>query len=245
MKILKIIFIFLPLLAFCNNTFKDKLNLLQDGDYTVVLEKKIFYLYVVTKKENSNIYLDEMTILKDDAKDIKSFKNWAEKDLKKCSSHITYLIDLKNNKITDCYSRTRKTKIKIQNSDLFLTTLMKLYLKKIPDEKRQRIGSPPLNDEMDRRKIWYPPVKIDGILNKNLKLDSFETFWPKDKSDLSEQNVNLYFDMENKFGFPYWIQINTTNFRVIFQVVDSGKNLKILKNFSQSTDNIKPKDLEN
>jgi hypothetical protein len=221
-----LIILFIPFFVF-GNTFKDKLQNAKVGSYIITYQNKTYSLLVVDKVSANQITISEINFIKSKFKEIKSWKKWLDNGAQGNQSYISYTIDLEKNKIIDCYSHLRKAKLSINNDALPLSKLLTMPLTRIKNEDRRKIGPSPRFGEMDTRKIWSPPMIINGEKIKNANFDAFETFFPEDNSELSGKNIHLYFDKENKFPFPFWIQINTDHLKVVLQVIDSGNDLII------------------
>jgi len=134
-------------------------------------------------------------------------------------------IDLNSGQILECYSFSRSAWMHLSQKESLIATLTHLPLKQVALEKRRRIGPPPMSGEPDYRKIWNPPLIVEGEKQENAQFDVFETTWPADGTDLSGKEVSLYFDKEKKFPLPFWIQVETSHLIGSLRTIDSGTNL--------------------
>jgi hypothetical protein len=235
----KYFFLFLFFLFLNNNTLsanltlKDKIKKATQGDFVVTYKNKTYTLLLVQKSNAESIILSEISIPKNKITFKKNFswKKWIDEDAPNNISFHIYEVDLNKNKIVKCFSISQNKWIFL--SDSFFYKLLSLPLKKLSLEKRKKIGPEPLNEEMDKRTIWSPPMIIDKKKRKKAKFDVFRTKWPKDASSLSSKVIYLYFDAQSDFPFPFWIELSTGNFDIMLKVVDSGKGLTLKKNFEE------------
>lgn len=215
-------------------TIKNRLEKAETGDYMVTISGKTYFLLLIEKKNEESIIISEIAIENEKIKKNFSWEEWIKKNSPYNLSWHVYEIDLKNEKLKKCLSINDN---KIINNDPLILKLLKIPLSIISKEDRKKIGSPPLNNEKDRRSIWNPPMYVEQKKIKNAEFTVYKAKWPKDHSSLSGKIINIYFDKEEKFPFPFWIEITTNHLDIILKTIDSGKNVKIpkrtfLKNFS-------------
>jgi hypothetical protein len=134
-------------------------------------------------------------------------------------------INLQEREIIEAYSFTKAAWISTSTKDNFLANLLNLSLALIPNENLRRIGPAPLDGEPDRRKIWTPPLFVDGKQIKPVSFHAYETVWPQDGSEMSGKTMHLYFDKETLSPFPYWIQVDAGQITASLRAVDSGHHL--------------------
>ena len=178
-KILAILFLS-PLLIFCI-TLKDKLLQAETQDFIVTSLDKNYTILAIKKKTNDFLVIDEICIpqnrianldlKKIDFREILKISKNEDENL--YSSYITYLIDIKNDKLVNSYSYTRDAYLS-NGSNFFMHKLFSLKMNFIKEENRRKIGPKPMGDEMDTRKLWSPMVKYDGILQKKMKMLIFK-----------------------------------------------------------------------
>lgn len=114
--------------------------------------------------------------------------------------------------------------MQLSSRDSLFSTLLQLPLKPIPEEKRRRIGPPPLSGEIDLRQVWEPPLVFEGKKKENARFNVFETVWPQDGSELAGKTISLFFDQENIFPLPFWIQMETPHATAQVRTIDAGRN---------------------
>ncbi|KPK32495.1 MAG: hypothetical protein AMS24_04095 [Chlamydiae bacterium SM23_39] len=215
-------------------TIKNRLEKAEVGDYMVTISGKTYFLLLVEKKNQESIIISEIAIEKEKIKKNFSWREWIKNNSPYNLSWHVYEIDLNNEKLKRCLSVNEN---KFTNNETLTLKLLSIPLSIVPTEKRKKIGPPPLNEEKDIRSIWNPPMYIDKKKVKNANFEVYQAKWPKDNSSLSGKVINIYFDKEKKFSFPFWIEIETNHLDIILKTVDSGKNIKIpqrlfLKKFS-------------
>jgi hypothetical protein len=152
-----------------------------------------------------------------------SWKEWIAKGAPGHTSWVLYTVDLKKNRLKECYSFSNKTWISLENSEDFLSRLLTLPLAKMLREERRRIGPPPLAGEVDRRSVWNPPILIEGKKNEKSSFDVFKAKWPDDGTLLALCTIELYFDATRPtFPFPYWVEIKSPHYAMPIRAIDSG-----------------------
>jgi hypothetical protein len=217
-------------------TLRERVEKGEKGDFIVTLENGIYTLLAIqdiTLKENSSPKLSLVEIsIPQNLVDLKKFswRQWSEMGASNSTSYIIYEIDLKKDSLLSCYSVTKNCYLTSSNQDSFFNKLLALPLENLPDLKRKKIGSPPLDDSFDHRAIWNPPQVIDGVKQKRPTFIVYQTTWPKDGSDLSGKMIDLYFDNKSFIPFPYWIQVSNGNIEVMLKIIDSGKKIDFPKN---------------
>lgn len=170
------------------------------------------------------VFLEEINIpsefIKKEAMD---WDKWIKEKAPNHTSWLLYQIDLTECKILNCYSFSRESFISLTGQESFLATLMSLPLELTPLENRKKIGPKPPSDMPDIRKTWSPPKILNGKKYKNNHFEMMHTKWPKDDSELSGRDIDLYFDTDQPlFPFPYWIEIGDGYNVFKIHVIDSG-----------------------
>lgn len=207
-------------------TIKEILKKGSAGDYIVTYQNKTYSLILIEENLNNQLIIQEISV-PDDQINLKTinWQNWVLSSAPGNISWISYEIDLQTNQIVDCFSFSRNCWINFSEADNFLIHILDVPLKDVPIKDRKKIGTPPLDDTVDRRSLWTPPLVVNGEKIKNTYFEVMQLTWPKDGSDFAGKTLDLYFDKDFSFPFPYWMQLNTTHISIILRSVDSGKNL--------------------
>lgn len=224
-RIFFIILFFISLSLFAEENIKDRLFKADDGDFIVTELGKMRTILIFRKIEKNKLLLEEITVPSHDSKKITSWKKWV-KNL--APGHIAwnmYEIDLENDQMLESFSFSKSAWFTIDDQYSLFTTLLKLPFTLLPYEKRKKIGPPPNFEEMDRRSVWNPPMIVEGEKISYPSFIVYETKWPKDNTELSNKRMELYFDIEGKFPFPFWIQVYGAHGSAYLKVIDTGKNL--------------------
>jgi hypothetical protein len=212
--------------SFC---FKDRLETAHPGDYIVTEANKMITVLSIRSITPSTLILEEITAPLQNLK--KRPPSWPEWVKAKAPGHTSWSmveIDLETDEILECYSFSKLSWIHLTEKESLLATLLHLPLQKIPEDKRRKIGPAPLQGEPDFRKCWNPPLTLEGKKWEKAQFEVYQTVWPKDDSELSGQEVSLYFDREKRSPFPFWIQIQTSHATAALRAIDSGKKLPIV-----------------
>ena len=225
-KTLFIIFIFFIFNTCFSFSLKERIQQAEKGDYIVTFQNNIYSLLLLDDIEEEVITISEISIPKNQVNlDTFSWRKWMEENAENNVSFNIYKIDVETLKLLRCYSVSRKSFFSFSEQENFLTKLLSLPLHFLEESNRKKIGPLPMNEVLDTRAIWNPPMIIDGKRQKHPKFVVYQTTWPKDGSDLSGKIIDLYFDKDGRFAFPFWIQVSNGNIDIMLKIIDSGKNL--------------------
>lgn len=213
--------------AYAENTLKDKFQHAQPGDYIVTEQDNNISVLSIRSLSSSTLLLEEISIPSNGIDPLKtSWSQWAQSKAPGHTSWIWYEIDLENNQLIECFSFSRQSWLFFNESEHFFTKLIGLSFSKIPDKQKRRIGPPPQRGEVDHRRVWNPPLIVEGKKIDKPSFDVWEGKWPKDNSPLSQCKIELYFKSGNDtFPFPYWIEVNNGHYTYKIRVIDSGNHL--------------------
>lgn len=204
-------------------TLLDRLSQGQSGDFIVVEANKTITLLALRSSNAHTLLLEEISAPSPKIAP-RDWNDWLKKRAPGHTSWSMMEIDLTNKEVVEAYSFTRGTWITISSNQSFLAGLIHLPMKAMDRERLRRIGPPPMEGEADLRKIWTPPLFVEG---KQIKpeFEAFETTWPQDGSELAGKTMDLYFDQETRCCFPYWIQVDAGQITVTLRAIDSGHKL--------------------
>jgi len=202
---------------------KERVEKAKSGDFVVFEANKTLTLLAIRSISEHSMILEEIS-----APTLKNRPaSWAEWVQSKAPGHTSWSmieIDLQNKQVLECYSFSRGAWLSQSPQDSFLATLLHLPVTPIEKQNLKRIGAPP-QDGADHRKIWNPPLFINGEKVENATFQAFEAVWPQDNSELAGKTISLYFDCEARSPLPCWIQIDTGNILASLRAIDSGHKL--------------------
>jgi hypothetical protein len=205
----------------CLNAFslKDKIIKGAPGDYVVAEQMGTYAVLLIRSLSDRYLLIEEIDvpILNHDAEG--SWKEWISQDAPGHTAWVSYLIDLEQNKLLECYSHSRAAWLYADDPNNFFTRLMTLSLEKTPLDKRKRIGPPPTGEE-DHRALWAPSVIFEGKKMEKPSITVWSARWPYDNSIISGCEIELYF---SGFSFPYWIEIKSPHYKAAVRTIDSGR----------------------
>jgi hypothetical protein len=209
---------------------KTNLDKAKTGDYLVTNQYKNYTLLLVKGRENNTLMIEEITIPAASVSKEKGFswKQWVQNGCLANTARVVYYIDLQTGTVKQTFSISKNEWINISQSQSYLTTLLNLKLTKIKDIDRKRIGPAPSSDSIDRRKIWNPPLIVEGQTIAGVPFDAWRTHWPKDGSELSGKTIEIFLPKDSdKYPsyFPYWLQISGIIGKAKIRIVDSGSHL--------------------
>lgn len=208
---------------------KDRVEKAKAGDYVVTEANKMITILSIRSITPTSLILEEISApLQNLKKRPDSWPEWVKANAPGHSSWSMVEIDLKTGQLLECYSFSRSAWLQLSQKESLFATLLHLPMKKVPADKRRKIGPAPMDGEPDFRKIWNPPLVFEGKKVENGNFEVYETIWPQDGSELSGQDVCLYFDKEKHLPLPFWIQVQTSHATAALRTIDSGKNLPIV-----------------
>jgi hypothetical protein len=195
------------------------------GNYFVTEQDNNYSLLFLRESTDSSLLFEEISIpthlIKKSSTD---WKKWLSSGAPGHTSWIQYEIDPVNLHLLEAYSFSRKGWLYLDESDHFLSKLLSLPLTQIKEEERKKIGPAPKGDEIDRRKVWNPPLVSEGSKIKTFS-EAWKAVWPQDSSLLSSCQITLYFPPKEISTFPSWIEASNGHFNYSVKMVDSGKNM--------------------
>lgn len=209
---------------------RNNLTKAQRGDYLVTAQHKNYTVLLIRSKDADNLSIDEITLpmgRKSLGKDF-SWRKWVESGAPGNTCWVMYTIHLPSGSLKHAFSFTKNQWFTIPKSQDFLSTLLNLPLKLIPERERKKVGPPPASDSTDRRSIWQPQMFVEGQQIKGVAFNAFRTRWPKDGSELSGRIIEVYLPKDSDrypAHFPYWLQINGMVGKAKVRIIDSGNNL--------------------
>jgi hypothetical protein len=199
-----------------------RLQKAHSGDFVVFESGKTITLIAIRSTNKQSIILEEITAPTPKPKP----ENWVGWIQAKAPGHTSWSmieLDLTSKQVLECYSFNAHGWLNSSNN--FLASLLHLPLSVVDVKERRRIGPQPQEGEPDRRKIWNPPLIMNGKKIEGATFTAFEARWPQDGSELSDKTVNLYFDREGRSPLPCWIQVDTGEVSVSLRAIDSGHKL--------------------
>ncbi len=211
------------------NVLKDRLKNAKIGDFFVAESNKMISILAIRSITPHSVILEEITIPSQSLNPRPtSWSDWIKKRAPGHTSWAMIEIDLQSHQLLEHYSFTRSAWMQLTSQDSLIPTLLGLPLAAVPETALRRIGPPPQEGEPDFRKIWKPPLVINGLPMANVEFSVYEANWPQDGSQLSGNKVSLYFDRSNHTPFPIWIQVDTSHATASLRVIDAGKSLPAL-----------------
>lgn len=209
---------------------RNNLTKARPGDYLVTAQNKNYTVLLIRSKDAENISIDEITLpmARKPAEKNFSWRKWVESGSPGNTCWVMYTIHLPSGSVQNAFSFTKNEWFSIPQSQSFLSTLLNLHLKSIPESERKKVGPPPASDSIDRRSIWQPPMNVDGQTIKGVVFDAWRTHWPKDNSELSGRTIEVYLPKDSQqypAYFPYWLQIHGMIGKAKVRIIDSGSNL--------------------
>jgi len=209
---------------------KEKLAEAQPGSYLVLEQNKIFTLFHIYDRTEDTVIIEEVSIpAARFARNPMNWKQWFECGAPGHSSWIMSQVNLNSGAFEETFSFTHQGWIDMSESNPFLTTLLNLHFREVPDSHRKKIGMPPSHNKQDRRPLWHPRLTVEGCVIPNTYFSAYVTRWPADGTELSRKIVEIYLPtaQEDAFYptyFPYWLEVEGKIGSAKVRVIDSGMN---------------------
>lgn len=218
----------LPISAADEMYLKDNLIRAQKGDFIVTSSNKNYTLLHIYDKTDTNLIMEEITVPESKINLQKTtWAEWVQNGAPFHTSWVMYEIDLSSGQMLEFFSFTKNGWMDLAKADNFLSSLLNLRLYKVSESNRKRIG-PKSGGDLDFRKIWHPPMIVNGHQIHGVPFDAWHTTWPNDGSDLSGKSIDVYLPQHPQMYlsyFPYWLQITGTVGKAKIRIIDSGKQL--------------------
>lgn len=215
----------LPLLG-SSFRLKERIEKAKPGDYIVTEAGKMITLLSIRSIHPNSLLIEEISVPTQNLKKRPdSWPEWVKANAPGHTSWSMVEMDLQTGSLLECFSFSKSCWIQLSQKESLISSLLHLPMQKVSVDKQHKIGPPPMPGEPDFRKVWVPPLVYEGKKIDSPQFEVYETVWPKDDSELSGQNVLLYFDLEKKLPFPFWIQVETSHATAALRTLDSGKNL--------------------
>lgn len=215
---------------------KENLSRAHPGDYLVTVQNKNYTLLAIRNKDEQFLNIEEITMPASRVPSGSfSWKNWVEKGAPGNTCWIMYTIHLPSGSVQQTFSFTKNEWMTVPQSQHFLSTLLNLPLRRIPDRERKKIGPPPATDHPDRRAHWQPRLIVEGQNIQGVAFEAWRARWPKDGSELANKVIEIYIPQESEkypSYFPYWLQVYGAVGNAKIRIVDSGTALPIFQKLS-------------
>ena len=135
----------LPLLAIAAEPeliLRNNLKQALPGDYIIVAQNKNYTALIIRSKEADNLSIEEITVPSSRICNEKSFswRQWILAGAVGNTSWIMYNINLVSGNIQQAFSFSRNEWITVPQSQNFLSTLLNLQLKGIPERERKKLA---------------------------------------------------------------------------------------------------------
>lgn len=231
-KILFLITLFFPLTLFSFEiSLKQKLAEAEPGSYLVTEQNKIFTFLHVNEKREQFIVLEEVVIPAVKFSYYKmSWRDWFQQGGPGHTGWTLTQINLETGALEEMFSFPHQGWVNGAQEDHFLTTLLNLRFKEVPDNQRRKIGLPPGYGKPDHRPLWNPRLVVEGKCFSNIPFTAWKARWPSDGSELSRKIIEVYLPEIIKSSqvpsypayFPFWMEVEGKIGSAKIRVVDSG-----------------------
>ncbi len=226
-----IFFISLSSFAFCAEiSLKDKLAEAEPGSYLVTEQSKTYTFLHVYEKRGNSIVLEEVVIPAARFQRQLSWREWFERGAPGHTAWTLTQINLQSGTLEEVYSFPHQGWVDTSQADHFMTTLLNLHFKEVPDSQRRRIGLPPGYNKPDHRPIWSPRLVVEGTALQSIPFTAWKARWPSDGSELARKTIEVYLPEvvhspatpHYPVYFPFWLEVEGKIGSAKIRVIDSG-----------------------
>ena len=230
--------LFLLMTAFCGATetrqiLRENIVKANPGDYIVTNQGKNYTILLIREKLPEGLIIEEITVPSSrfPGNTYTKWKSWIEEGAPGHTGWFMYQLNTQTGAMNHAFSFPKNGWFEIAAADNFLSGLLNLNFQYIPPQSRKRVGPRHANGTIvpEERRIWNPQMVVDGQIIPNVHFSAWQTYWPKDGSDLAGKLIEIYIPEENDrypSYFPYWLQISGMIGKAKIRIVDSGTGLK-------------------
>ncbi|MCH9611326.1 MAG: hypothetical protein S4CHLAM81_00430 [Chlamydiales bacterium] len=219
MRRLLLLLLIFPLFGF---SIKEKLADAEKGNWVVTSQGKGATFFFIRGKKRNKLTIEEVSIPISRAPH--DWKNWFESGAPGHTLWTSSLLDIQSGQLEESFSFTHSGWIDQQEANAFFSTLLNLSFNEVPDDERKKVGYAPKYGQKDRRRLWQPPLVVEGQREADVHFDAYKTRWPNDRSDLAKRKIEVYFTDQS--FFPHWIEVDGKIATVQMHVIDSGKKAR-------------------
>lgn len=212
---------------------KEKLKTAEPGSYFVTDQNKMFTFLFIHDRSDQTVVIEEVTIpAARYARKPMNWKEWFEKGAPGHTSWIISQVSLETAQFEETFSFTHQGWIDMSDSSSFLTTLLNLHFRPVPDSQRRRVGGGA--SSRGNRPFWNPRLTVNGRPIPHIPFTVWRTRWPSDETELSRKIITIYLPEDRNNPsipayptcFPYWFEVDGKIISAKVRVVDSGTNAK-------------------
>lgn len=194
----------------------------QERQYVVLKQDKTFSFLSIVQKNSDTIVFEEISLPEKASSKEMNWKEWYLNDAKGYTNWIEFEMNLSDGKVLSAYSISDQKHLTVHSDHSFIQNLLFLSFTKVPDHHRKRLGS-----KNTFKTIWNPPLVIEGEKITNVPISAWKATWPRDRSDLSGKEIEVYLiDDTKNFSypvcFPLWIEVSNKYAHVKTRSVELG-----------------------
>ncbi len=208
-------------------SLKEKYQKADPGDFIVTEQDHTYSLLFIREITGDHLLLEEIAAPESQI-DLNAidWRQWVKAKAPGHTSWTLYEIDTSSGNLIEAFSYSKRGWLFLDETQQFLSKLLRLPLSKLSDADRKKIGPQPTTNEEDRRAIWNPPLIFQGKKQPKPQFDVWKGVWPEDGTQMGKCIVELYFSKANTtFPFPYWVEIKSPHYSFKMRSVDSGSGI--------------------
>lgn len=211
-------------------SLRDNLSRGNPGDFIVAAQNKAYTLLLIKTKTPEALTIEEITVPASRiVRQNFSWRDWVSKGAPYHTSWVLYSVELGNGRMRESYALSQNSWYQTAMPESFLPTLLNLRFTLVSDKERKKVGDPLSEGGTGGRKLWQPPMVVDGKVIPGVAFNVWRTTWPHDNSPLADKIIEVYLPQDSaKYPsyFPYWMQAAGVVGKADLRVIDSGVGLK-------------------
>ncbi|MGA8164192.1 MAG: hypothetical protein WB791_04095 [Waddliaceae bacterium] len=205
------------------------------GDYIVAAIDNTYIVLAVKENSGQHMAIEEITIPAARLKHVElrgwqGWKHWIEQQAPGHTAWLVYTIHSLTGEMNSLFSYTKNSWCDVSEGNNFLSKLLRLRMRQVPDSERKKVGPRPSIGTRDSRRLWVPRMVHEGRVIPGTDFDVWRGRWPNDSSELSKKTIMIYLPVdESKYPsyFPYWLEVHGVFGKAKVRIIDSGRGLQL------------------
>lgn len=189
-----------------------------EGSYMILENNQTHVAVVLKEKQNESLILHEICFSKNSSKNL---YHWKQRLLDDTSYFAKFETVIEENSIktTPIFYKKNK-KISKEQAFSFTSLLTSLSFFPLPQENIK------MTKDISHNPIpWKPKLTVEGRAIDYSECMTYEAYWPKDGSVMSNKRIEIYFPLVNNRNFlyfPIWLEIESPLGKIKIRAIDSG-----------------------
>lgn len=224
MKKFFILFLFITALPHFHSYGESSFSLLSmirtspEGSYVILENNQTNIAVILKEKQEKSLILHEICFSKNLSKNLCNWKQCLLNDTTYFAKFET-IIEENSIKTTPIFYKKNK-KISKEQAFSFTSLLTSLSFSPLSQENIKMT-----KDISNNPTPWKPKLTVEGRPIDYSECMTYEAYWPKDGSIMSNKRIEIYFPLINNHNFlyfPIWLEIESPLGKIKIRAIDSG-----------------------